>query len=165
MQVQKQSSRSSPQVHLEPQRYLRKIHHKTRHTEATKAREQATIGGNFTTIRNRGRNRVFHRFRTENRPRQYNYGNSTSIYWLEIRFQISRIREQGYLADSQCQRLPHGCDGSQASGPWAIDSGYRFRTTRTKYTTPPRQRTRRPRKRNENHPPPSFHRPSTQKVL
>ena len=34
--------------------------------------------------------------------------------------------EQGYPADSRCQRLPHGCDGSQASGPWAIGSGYRF---------------------------------------
>ena len=41
------------------------------------------------------------------------------MYWLEIGFQISRIREQGYPADSRCQRLPHGCDGSQASGPWA----------------------------------------------
>ena len=36
------------------------------------------------------------------------------------------IREQGYPADSRCQRLPHVCDGSQASGPWAIGSGYRF---------------------------------------
>ena len=53
-------------------------------------------------------------------------GYSKSIYWLEIGFQISRVREQGYPADSRCQRLPHGCDSSQASGPWAIGSGYRF---------------------------------------
>ena len=50
------------------------------------------------------------------------------IQWLRIRFQIPRIREQGYPADSRCQRLPHGCDGSQAFGPWAIGSGYRFST-------------------------------------
>ena len=68
------------------------------------------------TIRNRGRNRVF----------TVNYGNSTSIHWLEMGLQISRVREQGYPTDSRCQRLLHECDGSQASGPWAICSGYRF---------------------------------------
>ena len=36
-----------------------------------KAREQATTGGDFTTITNRGRNRVFHRFLAENRPRHF----------------------------------------------------------------------------------------------
>ena len=32
--------------------------------------ERATSGGDFTTFRNRGENRVFHRFLTENRLRQ-----------------------------------------------------------------------------------------------
>ena len=32
--------------------------------------ERATSGGDFTTIKNRGRNRVFHRFLAANRPEQ-----------------------------------------------------------------------------------------------
>ena len=36
------------------------------------------------------------------------------------------MREQGYPADRRSQRLLHGPDGSEASGPWAIGSGYRI---------------------------------------
>ena len=68
-QMKVQEKPSSPST-LEPQRYSKKIHPKTRHEEATKAREQATTGGDFTTIRNRGGNPVLHRFLTKNRPRQ-----------------------------------------------------------------------------------------------